>query len=868
MFKSKPSKFSKDSTGTVKRHPDGFGFFISDLPDDPDVYIPRKAMTGVMSNDRVKVRITPEPGGDRFRGEIIEVLARNTKRAMGAFHETAPGRGLILDKSAWGEDLRVEVPPGTAVKNGDLVAVAIEDYPDSEKGFWGKVVAVLGDIQDPMNDSLRILHAQSIPFEFTKATLKEADSLPSEVPQKDIQGRKDLRSLPIITIDGKTAKDFDDAIVVEKTAAGFHLIVAIADVSHYVKPGSAIDDDAYLRGTSTYFPNFVAPMLPEKLSNELCSLKPKVNRLALVADMQLDFSGTLTKYDFYEGVIESKARVTYGEAQEVVEGRCPANLEHVKENILLSADLAKILMQKRFREGSLDLEIPETEIVLDDTGLPVDIMQSERLFAHRLIEEMMLTANVAVARFFKDREIEGIYRIHEPPNADAMANFENFLKAFGFTHSLSGGLLQRKITKALEHFKNHPKEHVLHILALRSLSQAKYSPNNVGHFGLGFADYTHFTSPIRRYPDLIVHRLIKALICPEKGYSLIPLDQLETAGAVLSATEQRSVKAERMIKSIKKARFMSQHLGEEFDGIISSVTKFGIFVLLRQFDVDGLVRLEDLGDDYFEYDEENLRLVGRKSGMSYEIGEPVKITVAKTDIDSGQIDLVLTGVEKRQTTDRGSYKQKRTSGREEGAQVFGRHRKGGQEKDRGGRGKDHGGRKNERSARGGGGSQDDRNADRNGVRNKDRSGGQKRGPDRSGDRKSFKPAEQGRNKSGGDGKKFEREDKITAGQRKAREKSQGGRREEAHEDRPPREGKRSDSDRKRDLRSPVAKSFTKPPDRLQFTSSAKPKRLLDFFRKREDDSVEEVSKTKKRSTPEEDRGSVRSTRVSKRRRPR
>lgn len=642
------AKPQRESTGVVKRHPDGFGFFIPDVADEPDVYIPRKNMTGVMSNDRVKVLVTKEPGGDRFRGEVVEIIDRFTKRAMGQFKQTGPGKGILHDRSfAWGADLNVTVPSHLGAKDGDLVAVQIEDYPESAKGFWGKVIAVLGDIQDPMNDSERILHAHSIPYEFSKKTLQEADAIGEHVEKADMEGRRDLQSLPIVTIDGKTAKDFDDAVFVERTSNGFHLIVAIADVSHYVKPGTAIDDDAYVRGTSTYFPNFVAPMLPEKLSNELCSLKPNVPRLALVADMQLDFSGVLLESEFYEGVIKSHARVTYGEAQDLIEGRPLESLKHVQDNILRCADLAKILMAKRFREGSLDLEIPETEIELDDTGQPVDILQSERLFSHRLIEELMLMANVAVAKFFKEKNIEGMYRIHEPPATEAMQNFESFLAAFGFNRNMTGGSLQKKITKALEHFKGHPKEHILHILALRSLSQAKYSPNNVGHFGLGFQDYTHFTSPIRRYPDLIVHRLVKALLYKDKDYQLMNLEELAQAGAFLSACEQRSVKAERQVKSIKKARFMSQHLGEEFDGLVSSVTRFGIFVLLRKFDVDGLVRLEELGDDYFEYDEEKLRLVGKKSGISYEIGDPVKIVVAKADIEQGQIDLVLAEMPKK-----------------------------------------------------------------------------------------------------------------------------------------------------------------------------------------------------------------------------
>jgi ribonuclease R len=637
----KKGPIGRNQTGIVKRHPDGFGFFIPDDTNLPDVYISRHSMTGVMTNDRVEVAVFPEPGGNRFRGEILNVLRRATQRAMGQFKAVAGDRGLLADKvGAWGADLTV-LTNGFEVKEGDWVAVQITSYPDEAEGFRGKVVAVIGDAEDPQNDSLRVLHANSIPFEFAAATLKEVAKFPEEVTAKDWQGRKDLRAEKFITIDGKTAKDFDDAILVQSRPQGFRLWVAIADVSHYVKPGTSLDDDAYERGTSTYFPSFVAPMLPEKLSNNLCSLVPHKPRLSLVAEMDFDFEGRMQRYEVYEAVIESHARVTYGEAEEVIEGHCPEHLTHVKQEILLARDLARILMHKRFQEGSLNLELPETVIELNDLGQPLDIMQAERLFAHRLIEEMMLSANVAVAKFLGSRDVPALYRIHESPDPDAIETFNHFLQAFGEHEQVSGSNLAKKLTAALQKFAGHPKEHILNMLALRSMSQAKYSPHNVGHFGLGFSDYAHFTSPIRRYPDLIIHRQLKSVLYPKQGYRAASESDLESAGTFLSACEQRSVKAERQINAIKKARFMSQHLGEEFEGSVSSVTKFGMFVILRQFDVDGLIRSDDLPGGPFELDEDTMRLVARRSGYNFSIGDTVTIQVAAADYDNGQIDFVL-----------------------------------------------------------------------------------------------------------------------------------------------------------------------------------------------------------------------------------
>lgn len=640
---SAPVQMPNQLIGTVKRHPDGFGFLIPDDVSFPDVYIPKQSMATVMTNDKVEARIFPSRRGDRFFGEIDRIVARQTKQVTGRLTWANPNEAFLVDDSkTWGANMRVMKEFSMGAEEGEFVSAEITAYPSARGEFQGRVIKRIGDAASPLNDVKRAIAVHQVPEGFSRKALQEAEAYGHSVDPKDIENRVDLRALPFITIDGATAKDFDDAIYVEQTDKGFRAYVAIADVSHYVKKGTALDEEAYLKGNSTYFPNYVVPMLPENLSNVLCSLNPHVDRLALVADMHLDFLGEVLHAKFYEAVINSHARVTYGEAQEVVDDKPPEKLLPVAEHIRLAGDLSKILMTKRFKEGSLDLDIPSTEVLLNVDGEPVDLVRSERLFAHRLIEELMLLANVCVAKFITSNDRPAIFRVHDAPKEEDVENLQRYLSIFGSKRELHDGNLQKKLTKALQDFQGKPEAQVLNILTLRAMTQAKYSADNNGHFGLGFSHYTHFTSPIRRYADLVVHRVLKSLV--QKGYDSEQLgyDELATIGTMISSCEQRSVKAERFVVSVKKARFMEKFIGQEFDGVISSVAKFGIFVLLRQFDIDGLVKLEDLGGDHYEFDEENITLYAKRSGHQFAIGDSVKVQVAAVKVDEGQIDFVLS----------------------------------------------------------------------------------------------------------------------------------------------------------------------------------------------------------------------------------
>lgn len=494
--------------------------------------------------------------------------------------------------------------------------------------------------RDPLSDVQRVIAQHHIPMESSKQVQKELALIPDEVQETDCVGRQDFTFLPFITIDGVTAKDFDDAICVKKTSKGFQAYIAIADVGHYVKPHTTLDHFAYQRGNSTYFPQSVAAMLPEKLSNGICSLNPHVQRLAIVVALELDQHGQVVSSKFYEGVIQTVARTTYEEIQALLDGHVLDHLSHICHAVFDASDLAKLLLSQRVPRVSLDLDLLEGQVIVDKDGYAVDIQIVKRLFSHRMIEELMLLANVTVARFLKKHKMPAIYRVHERPDAKDVITLNDFLKHLGSSVEIhKDHVHQKKLNKVLKKFKGTHYEPVLNITVLRTMKQAFYSAKDLGHFGLGFPDYVHFTSPIRRYADLIVHRQLKYRL----GLSSQKYDfkDLETMGVHLSACEQRSVKAERQVMAIKKARLMENLISQEFQGIITSITRFGVFILLTEFDMDGMLRLSDIARGRFIFDDKYLSLQNRRTKQTYCVGDLIRVVIDRVDVITGKVGFTL-----------------------------------------------------------------------------------------------------------------------------------------------------------------------------------------------------------------------------------
>jgi ribonuclease R len=662
--------------GRVSAHRDGYGFLIPDEGDD--IFLPEKEMQKVMHGDRVQVRVTGTDRRGRPEGTIVEVLSRANTHVIGR---------LVNENGVWlvvPEDKRIShdiLLTGSSIKAkaGQVVSVELTEQPSRYAQPVGQIVEVLGDIDDPGMEIEIAVRKYGVPHEFSDAALKLAAKLPSEVKAADLEDRVDLRDVPMVTIDGEDARDFDDAVYCEPVkigrTKGYRLIVAIADVSHYVKPNDALDVDALERSTSVYFPRRVIPMLPEKLSNGLCSLNPDVDRLTLVCDAVINAKGDIHAYQFYPAVIHSAARLTYTEVAAVLGNtrgpeaqRRIGLLPHLQDLY----DLYQVLLAARKERGAMDFETTETYIVCNAAGKIEQILPRTRNDAHKLIEECMLTANVCAADLLERHKQPGLYRIHAGPTEEKLNQLRTFLKQLGL--SLGGGTTPSASDYAtlMEKIKGRPDAVLLQTMLLRSMQQAVYSPDNIGHFGLSYDAYAHFTSPIRRYPDLLTHRAIKAVLQGKQYHPKgIVSESLNTAmspaarrmqakdraagkkraegdlaiwealGIHCSANERRADEASRDVEAWLKCYFVRDKLGEEFTGTIAGVASFGIFVQLDALYIEGMVHVTDLGADYFQYDEARHELRGERTGIRYQLTDRVTVQVSRVDLDARRIDLRL-----------------------------------------------------------------------------------------------------------------------------------------------------------------------------------------------------------------------------------
>ena len=666
--------------GVVIGHRDGHGFVVRD-DGQPDIYLPPNEMRAVLHKDRVRVRIVRQDRRGRPEGRVTEILARADTPIIGRLlHEGGVWLVAPEDKR-YGQDVLIPKGATGSAQPGQVVVVELTEPPALYGQPVGRVKEVLGDIDDPGMEIEIAVRKYGVPHVFSEATVAEARALPDRVRATDRRGRVDLTDVPLVTIDGEDARDFDDAVYGEPARVGrgkgWRLLVAIADVSHYVRNGSALDVDAYERATSVYFPRRVIPMLPEKLSNGLCSLNPGVDRLCMVCDMLIDAKGQVQAYQFYPAVMHSHQRFTYTEVAAILQNtRGPEAQRHAAlvPHLLNLHDVSRALLAARQARGAVDLATVETQIVCDEAGRIERIEPRTRNDAHRLIEEAMLAANVCAADFIATHQHPCLYRVHERPSPDKVEVLREYLKALGVPQTVPDVPTPRDFQAISLATADRPDAPQIHQMLLRSMQQAMYSPHNVGHFGLAFEAYTHFTSPIRRYPDLLVHRVIKAILKGERYHlSELPLPGeaqaklakrleergaseamkrsrgrpsnevlgWEAAGLHCSANERRADEASRDVEAWLKCKYMRERLGEEFTGTVTAVTSFGLFVTLDALYVEGLVHITELGGEYFRYDERRQELRGERTGVRYTLGSKVAVQVSRVDLDGRRIDFRL-----------------------------------------------------------------------------------------------------------------------------------------------------------------------------------------------------------------------------------
>ncbi|MDD2667215.1 ribonuclease R [Zoogloea sp.] len=629
--------------GTVQGHPDGYGFVVSD-DEGADIFLGPNEMREVLHGDRVMVRVAGLDRRGRPEGKLVEVLERANTRIVGRVLVENGVTLVVPENRRISQEILLAPGAKSKAVAGQVVVVELVEQPTRYAQPIGKVVEVLGNYADPGMEIEIALRKHELPFEFSKAAKEQARRLPDKVRKMDWKGREDITALPLVTIDGETARDFDDAVFCEREGRGFRLVVAIADVSHYVSVGSALDSESYDRGNSVYFPRRVIPMLPEKISNGLCSLNPQVERLCMVCDMSLSQTGVIKQYRFYPAVMFSKARLTYNQVAAALYDKEPGALEIIGELLphLQNLDkLFRVLLKARAKRGAIDFETQETRMVFDDNGKIEKIIPESRNDAHRLIEECMLAANVCASEFLQAHEQPALYRVHEGPTPEKLAKLREFLGEFGL--QLPGGDEPKAAdyAKLLEALKGRPDLQLLQTVMLRSLRQAVYSPDNLGHFGLAYEAYTHFTSPIRRYPDLLVHRAIKAVLTGQHYQPAQDAGDWSAIGVHCSMTERRADEADRDVENWLKCFYMRDRIGEEFDGSVSSVVPFGLFVALDDVFVEGLVHISDLGTDYFHFDDAHHTLVGERTGERYRLSDRIRVQLVRVNMEASKIDFRL-----------------------------------------------------------------------------------------------------------------------------------------------------------------------------------------------------------------------------------
>jgi ribonuclease R len=667
--------------GVVQGHRDGHGFVQRD-DGEADIYLSPQEMRAVLHRDRIRVRIIRYDRKGRPEGRVLEILERKKAPIIGRLLFEGGVWLVAPEDKRYGQDILIPKNATAKAQAGQVVAVELTEPPSLYSQPVGRITEVLGEIDDPGMEIEIAVRKYEVPHRFSAETMAQTAKLPDKLRAADKKHRVDLTDVALVTIDGEDARDFDDAVYCEpvtigraKQPNGWRLVVAIADVSHYVKPGEALDDDAYERATSVYFPRRVIPMLPEKLSNGLCSLNPNEDRLAMVCDMLVDAHGELHAYQFFPAVINSHARFTYTEVAAILANTRGPEAQRRRElvpHLLHLHEVYRTLLKARGTRGAVDFETTETQIVCDENGRIEKIVPRTRNDAHRLIEEAMLAANVCSADFIETHKHPSLYRVHEGPTPEKKTILQTYLRALGLGLSIGDDPTPGEFQAIAQATKDRPDAQQIHSMLLRSMQQAIYTPTNSGHFGLAYKAYTHFTSPIRRYPDLLVHRVIKSLLGGRKYHLQVtelatsavhtrkprstagakaakPVVKLPTAelavweiaGAHCSANERRADEASRDVEAWLKCKFMREHLGEEYGGTVSAVTTFGLFVQLDELYVEGLVHITELGGEYYRFDEARQELRGERTGVRYAIGSRVRVQVSRVDLDGRKIDFRL-----------------------------------------------------------------------------------------------------------------------------------------------------------------------------------------------------------------------------------